>query len=115
MSDSCIFCKIASGEIPAQRVLETEHSVVFKDLNPRAPVHVLVIPKKHFSTVNDVTPADSEVMGDLFVAAAKAAQTLGVAGSGYRLVLNTNKDAGQEVFHIHAHLFAGQPMGWPPF
>ena len=98
----CIFCKIATGEIPAERVLETEHSVVFKDINPSAPVHCLVIPKTHIPTVNDVADAPPEVLADLLKAA-----------DGWRLVANVNRDGGQEVFHLHMHLLGGRKMGWP--
>jgi histidine triad (HIT) family protein len=109
----CIFCKIATGEIPAERVLETEHCVVFKDINPSAPVHCLVIPKTHIPTVNDVADAPPEVLADLLKAAASAAKTLGVADDGWRLVANVNRDGGQEVFHLHMHLLGGRRLGWP--
>ena len=109
----CIFCKIAAGEIPAEHVLETAHCVVFKDINPSAPVHCLVIPKEHIPTMNDVADASPEVLTDLLQAAAAAAKTLGVADDGWRLVANVNRDGGQEVFHLHLHLLAGRRMTWP--
>lgn len=109
----CIFCKIATGEIPAETILETDHCVVFKDINPSAPIHCLVIPKEHIPTVNDVTEASDEVLADLFRAAAAAAGLQGVAADGWRLVTNVNRDGGQEVFHLHMHLLGGRRMGWP--
>jgi len=112
--DSCIFCRIASGEIPVEFVHETEHTVVFNDRNPQAPVHLLIIPRSHISNVNDVTQDNQSIAGEILLSAGQAAAKLGVAESGYRLVINTNRDAGQEVFHIHAHLFAGRRLKWPP-
>ena len=103
----CIFCKIAAGDIPAERVLETEHSIVFKDIDPTAPVHCLVIPKAHIPTMNDAADTPPEVLADLLRAGAAAAKALGVAESGWRLVTNVNRDGGQEVFHLHLHLLGG--------
>ena len=114
MTDNCIFCMIVRGEIPVETTLETEHALVFPDINPATPVHHLVIPKKHLPTVNAVTLADREIIGDVVYAAGVAARKLGVADSGYRLVANINRDAGQEVFHIHFHLMAGRSFAWPP-
>jgi histidine triad (HIT) family protein len=109
----CIFCKIATGEIPAEVILETDHAVVFKDINPAAPVHCLVIPRDHLPTMNDVAGAPAEVLADLLRAAARAAELLGVAEDGWRLVANVNRDGGQEVFHLHLHLLGGRRMAWP--
>lgn len=110
----CLFCRIAEGEIPASVVFQNERLVAFQDINPQAPLHVLVIPRRHISTVNDLTAADQEVLGELIARAAAIAQERGYADSGYRVVLNCNRDAGQTVFHIHAHVLAGRPMAWPP-
>ncbi len=112
MSNSCIFCRIIRKEIPANIVLETPNVLVFRDIAPKAPVHLLIVPKKHIPTVNDVTPQDWEAMGELMDAAHKAAVAEGVDESGYRLVTNVNKDGGQEVFHIHVHLLGGKRLGW---
>jgi histidine triad (HIT) family protein len=114
MSSKCIFCQIAAKEIPVTATFESEHAIVFPDINPVTPVHHLVIPKKHLATINDVTADDRAILGDVIYAAAQAAKLLGVAESGYRLVANTNGDAGQEVFHIHFHLLAGRGFRWPP-
>ena len=110
----CIFCKIAAGTLPAKLVHEDEEVVAFRDLNPQAPVHVLVIPRRHIATVNDLQAADAELVGKLFLVAQKVARAEVVAEPGYRLVMNTNAQAGQSVFHIHLHLLGGRPMGWPP-
>lgn len=110
----CLFCRIAEGEIPASVVFQNERLVAFQDINPQAPLHVLVIPRRHISTVNDLTAADQDVLGELIARAAAIAQERGYSDSGYRVVLNCNRDAGQTVFHIHAHVLAGRPMAWPP-
>lgn len=114
MSD-CIFCKIVSGDIPAQKVFENDYVVAFKDLNPVAPLHVLVIPKKHISTINDLQDEDAELVGQMYLAAKQIAADNGLTERGYRTTMNCNADAGQTVFHIHLHLLGGQAMGWPPF
>ena len=111
---SCIFCKIAGGEIPATKVYEDEDVLAFRDLHPQAPTHILVIPRKHIATVNDLDESDAVLIGKLFLAAKKIAANEGFAENGYRLVMNTNGDAGQTVFHIHLHLLAGRPFHWPP-
>ncbi len=113
MSD-CLFCKIRDGLIPAKIVHRDEHCLAFQDINPQAPTHVLVIPNKHIPTVNDITPEDTSVVGHLFIAAAKIAREQGFADTGYRVVMNTNAQAGQTVFHIHLHVLGGRPLGWPP-
>lgn len=111
---NCIFCKIAAGEIPATIVHQDEHVVAFRDLNPQAPTHILIIPRRHIATVNALTAADATVVGHLFLAARQLAAELGFAEDGYRLVMNTNAAAGQTVFHIHLHLLAGRNFAWPP-
>jgi histidine triad (HIT) family protein len=113
MSD-CIFCKIAAGEIKAQRVYEDDRVVAFRDLNPQAPLHVLVIPREHIATTNDLTPDQAPLVGQMVLAAQRVAAQEGIAQRGYRTVLNCNAEAGQSVFHIHLHLLGGRPMGWPP-
>jgi histidine triad (HIT) family protein len=114
MSESCIFCKIVRGEIPVERTLETEHAIVFPDASPATPIHHLVIPKQHIASLDAMTEEDRAVMGDVLYAARQAARQLGVSENGYRLVANTNRDAGQEVYHVHFHLMAGRGFRWPP-
>ena len=113
MSD-CLFCKIVSGDIPGDIVYQDDDVLAFRDLNPQAPTHILVIPKKHISTINDIQPEDAELIGKMFLAAKQVAQAEGIAEPGYRTVMNCNAEAGQTVFHIHLHLVGGRPMGWPP-
>jgi histidine triad (HIT) family protein len=113
MSD-CLFCKIRDGEIPADIVFENDDVLAFNDVNPQAQVHLLIIPKKHISTVNDVVDEDQAVMGKLFATAKEIAKQKGVSEEGYRLVVNCNEKAGQTVFHIHMHLLGGRTMTWPP-
>ena len=113
MSD-CLFCKIINGDIPSDKVYEDNDVLGFNDINPHAPHHVLFIPKKHISTVNDLVASDAELVGKLYLAAKQHAADLGVAEDGYRLVVNTNGHAGQTVFHIHLHLLAGRLFSWPP-
>ena len=113
MSD-CLFCKMASGEIKPDIVFENEHVLAFRDISPQAPVHVLVIPKRHISTLNDLTAADAETVGQMYLAAAEVAKQEGMAEAGYRTVMNCNGDGGQTVFHIHLHLLGGRAMTWPP-
>jgi histidine triad (HIT) family protein len=110
----CLFCKIAAGTIPAKLVHQDESIVAFRDLNPQAPVHILVIPRKHVATVNDLDDADAELVGKMVVVARDLAKAEAVAASGFRLVMNTNAQAGQSVFHIHMHLLGGRFLGWPP-
>jgi histidine triad (HIT) family protein len=111
---NCIFCKIAAGEIPATIVHQDEHVVAFRDLNPQAPTHVLVIPRRHVATLNDLTDTDGELVGRLYLAAKRVAEMDGIAEEGYRTVVNCNAAAGQSVFHVHLHLLGGRPMDWPP-
>lgn len=113
MSD-CLFCKIRDGEIQGDIVFENDDVLAFNDVNPQAPVHVLIIPKKHISTVNDMDAGDEVIMGKLFSVAKTIAAQQGVADDGYRLVVNCNEKAGQTVFHIHMHLLGGRSMTWPP-
>jgi len=110
----CIFCKIVSGDIPGDIVYQDDDVLAFRDLNPQAPTHILVIPKQHFSTTNDLDAQDAELAGKLILAAKNIAKQEGIAEEGYRTVLNCNRGAGQTVFHIHLHLLGGRPMGWPP-
>jgi histidine triad (HIT) family protein len=107
----CIFCKIVEGSIPSKKVYENDKVVAFHDINPAAPVHVLIIPKKHIPTMNDVQDGDWELIGEVCRAAQHVARELGVSDSGYRLVNNCGKDGGQEVFHLHFHLMGGAKMG----
>ena len=113
MSD-CLFCKIVTGQISASIVYQDDHVVAFKDINPRAPTHVLVVPRRHIASLNDLTPEDDGLVGEIVRRGAAIARTAGHADRGYRTVFNTNADAGQTVFHIHLHLLAGRHLGWPP-
>ena len=113
MSD-CLFCKILEGEIQADIVFENDDVLAFRDVNPKAPTHILIIPRKHISTTNDLTENHELVMGRLFSAAKIIATQEGVSDDGYRMVVNCNENAGQTVFHIHMHLLAGRSMSWPP-
>jgi histidine triad (HIT) family protein len=113
MSDT-IFGQIARGEIPADILYEDQDVVVFRDVSPQAPTHVLVIPRKPIPTINDLEEGDAELVGKLFLAAKKVAEQEGIAESGYRAVINCNAGAGQTVFHLHLHLLGGRPMRWPP-
>ena len=111
---SCIFCRIASGEIPARKVLENEHVVAFHDLDPRAPVHVLVIPRHHITSVGGAEPEHAAILGEVLLACRAVAESEGVAKSGFRIALNAGPDAGQSVDHLHAHVLGGRQLGWPP-
>ncbi len=113
MSD-CIFCKIAAKKIPAKVIFEDDLCLAFEDISPQAPVHTLVIPKKHISTSLEIAEEDSALVGHLVRAAAKIAKDKGIDEKGFRLVMNTNAEAGQTVFHIHLHLLGGRAMHWPP-
>jgi histidine triad (HIT) family protein len=106
-----IFTKIINKEIPANIVYQDEHITAFHDINPLAPVHILIVPNKEIPTVNDVDPADAELLGRLFVVAKQIAAEQGIAESGYRLIMNCNHDGGQEVFHLHLHLLGGRRLG----
>lgn len=111
---SCLFCKIAAGEIPAKIVYQDQYLLAVEDINPAAPLHLLLIPKKHIVNTLDLLPEDDALIGHLHRIAAKIATEHGVAESGFRIVANTNAAAGQSVFHIHFHLLAGRSMQWPP-
>ena len=113
-NDDCLFCKILAGEIPADIVYESDTAIAFRDINPQAPTHVLVIPRKHIATINDIEPGDHEIVGSLYTAAAQIAAEEGFADSGYRAVMNCNEGAGQTVFHIHLHVLGGRSLTWPP-
>lgn len=110
----CIFCKIAAGEIPARLVYQDEHVTAFHDINPQAPVHVLIIPNQHVESLAALTGDDAEAAGRLLTIADHVAQAVGVAGSGYRVTFNVGRDAGMAVYHLHAHLMGGRHMAWPP-
>lgn len=110
----CLFCRIREGHIPVQPVHRDEHCFVLQDINPQAPTHLLVIPNKHVPTVNDLGPDDHALVGHLFTTAAAMARARGLSESGYRIVVNTQADGGQTVFHLHVHLLGGRPLGWPP-
>lgn len=111
----CIFCRIATGEIPAQIVRKSPDAVAFHDLTPQAPTHVLIIPTKHYPSLRDATGPEGEAMlGKLMAFSAQVAGDLGLDAGGYRIVTNTGPDAGQSVFHLHLHLLGGRRMGWPP-
>ncbi len=109
MSENCIFCKIANGQIPSEFVYESDNVVVFNDINPQAPMHLLVVPKVHIETLNELN--DKALMAELLVAVKEATKKLGI--SDYRTVINTGKGAGQEVFHLHIHVMAGREFSWP--
>ena len=112
--DSCIFCRIASGSLKAAVVYEDDHIIAFDDVKPCALVHVVIIPKRHIGMISDLEDKDSGLFGSLVIAANKIAEIKGVERSGYRMVTNCGKDAGQEVFHIHMHLLGGRKFTWPP-
>lgn len=111
---SCLFCKIIAGEIPAAIVHQDDELVVFKDINPQAPLHLLVVPRKHIPSLNDLSAEDDALVGSMLRCAATLAREHGYHERGYRTVFNTNREAGQTVFHIHLHLLAGRGLAWPP-
>jgi histidine triad (HIT) family protein len=111
----CLFCRIVAGEIPSTRVYETDEVYAFADISPQAPVHVLVVPKDHHRDAGSLGASDPALAGRLLEAAAAVAEQQGVADGGYRVVFNTGAGAGQTVFHVHAHVLGGRPLGWPPF
>ena len=110
----CLFCKIITREIPGSIVYEDDRVLAFNDINPQAPTHVLIIPKRHIESLNELEPGDDQIVGELVRRAAAIAKERGIAAGGYRVVFNTNRDAGQSVWHIHLHLLGGRPMKWPP-
>jgi histidine triad (HIT) family protein len=111
---SCLFCRIAAREVPADVVRESDRLVAFRDTNPQAPTHILIIPKEHVSSIAAIEDRHGELLADVAQAAAQLAQAEGVTGSGWRLVTNVGPDAGQSVFHLHFHLLGGRGMSWPP-
>lgn len=112
--EDCIFCKIVNKEIPAEIILEDEQVLAFHDINPQAPVHILIIPKEHFSSLNEIPENKKELLSRILLQARQIAKKMGIAEKGYRIVLNTARDSGQDVFHIHFHLLGGRRMTWPP-
>lgn len=117
MSDTqseCLFCKILNGDIPADIIYESETALAFRDINPKAPTHVLIIPRQHIASINDIDESDREIVGSLFTAARDIAKHEGVADDGYRVTMNCNAAAGQTVFHLHLHMLGGRALGWPP-
>lgn len=110
----CLFCRIVNREIPASIVYEDDRILAFNDINPQAPTHVLVVPKAHIATLNDVSSQDDQIVGELVRRAAAIAKTRGISAGGFRTVFNTNREAGQTVFHIHLHLLGGRTLHWPP-
>lgn len=114
MKKDCIFCKISEKKIPSTIVYEDKEVIAFNDINAQAPVHIIVIPKKHVERVSDLTKDDAAIISRIIFAGNKIAKEKGIAGSGYRFVINCNRDAGQEVFHLHMHILGGRSMRWPP-
>lgn len=114
MTQECIFCKIVAGAIPANKVYDDDQVLAFHDISPQAPVHVLVIPKRHIESLGAVTDDDGPLLGHLLSAAARIARELGLAERGYRVVFNIGQDGGMAVYHLHAHILGGRRMAWPP-
>lgn len=110
----CLFCKIGNGEIPANILHQDDQVVAFRDVNPQAPVHALVIPRRHITTLNDLEAGDGALLGHMMMTAQRLAVKEGIADSGFRLVMNCNREGGQTVWHIHLHLLGGRGMHWPP-
>lgn len=112
--NDCVFCKMVNGQIKPDVVYENDAVLAFRDVNPQAPVHVLVIPKRHIASLNELDQRDDVLVGEMFLSAKKVAELTGIAEAGYRTVINCNAQAGQTVFHLHLHVLGGRPMGWPP-
>jgi histidine triad (HIT) family protein len=112
MSDSCLFCRIVRGDLPVTLVAENEHAIAFRDINPQAPVHILVVPRRHVQSQAQAT--DAAELGAIGLLAAEVARREGIDGTGYRTVMNTGADGGQTVLHLHMHLLGGRALGWPP-
>ena len=110
----CLFCKVINREIPGSIVYEDERVLAFNDINPQAPTHVLIVPKRHVESLNELRAADDQIIGELVRRAAAIAKERGISVGGYRIVFNTNRDAGQSVWHLHLHLLGGRTMTWPP-
>ena len=113
-NDRCLFCRIGTGEIPAKKVYEDDDIIAFNDINPQAPTHILVVPRKHIASLDTMNDADREIIGAVLQRAAQIARDQKLEGEGYRVVVNTGEAAGQTVFHIHFHLLGGRNFGWPP-
>ena len=111
---SCLFCRIASGELPAKLIHQDDTLVAFHDIHPQAPVHVLIVPRRHIATLNEISAEDDQLVGAMLRRASVIARDLGIAMRGYRTVFNCNREAGQTVFHLHLHVLGGRPMHWPP-
>jgi histidine triad (HIT) family protein len=111
---NCLFCDILKKKVNADIVFESENVLAFKDIRPQAPTHILIIPKKHIATLNDINAADKILIGELFLTAKEIASSQGLSATGYRTVFNCNQDAGQAVYHIHLHLLGGRKLSWPP-
>ena len=111
---SCLFCRIASGELPAKLIHQDDTLVAFHDIHPQAPVHVLIVPRRHIATLNEISAEDDELVGAMLRRASVIARDLGIATRGYRTVFDCNREAGQTVFHLHLHVLGGRPMHWPP-
>ena len=114
IAEDCLFCRILWGDIPAEIIHESDTAIAFRDINPQAPTHVLIIPRRHIATINDLEPGDEPVIGSLYLAAKQIAAEEGLADDGYRVVMNCNEGAGQSVFHLHLHLLGGRRLDWPP-
>jgi len=112
--NDCLFCKIIAGEIPSDKVFENDSIFAFRDIDPKAPIHILIIPKEHITTTNDLNESHKTLVGEIMLAAKEIADQEGIAESGYRTVFNCNQDGGQTVYHIHLHLLGGRQMNWPP-
>ncbi len=112
--NNCLFCRIITGEIPSNKVFENDLAFAFHDVNPQAPIHVLIVPKKHIASLSEASRDDQALLGHLALVASDLADKLGIAASGFRTVINTGAGAGQSVWHIHVHLLGGREMGWPP-
>jgi histidine triad (HIT) family protein len=110
----CLFCRIVDGDIPADIIYQSESAIAFRDINPQAPTHALIIPRRHISTINDLDAGDEELVGSLYLAAKETARQEGLSDDGYRVVMNCGEGAGQSVFHIHLHLLGGRLLNWPP-
>ncbi len=113
MSD-CLFCRIIAGDLPASIVFQDERLIAFEDINPQAPTHLLIVPRRHIATLNELTAEDDGLVGEMIRRAAAIAKNRGIAEDGFRTVFNCNAGAGQTVFHIHLHLLGGRPLAWPP-
>jgi len=113
-NDACLFCRVVAGEVPARLLHQDEQLIAFGDINPQAPLHALIVPRRHIPTLNDLGPGDDALVGSMFRIAAALAAERGYADRGYRTVFNCNREAGQSVFHVHLHLLAGRGLAWPP-